>query len=456
MRYALNPKSEASRLVGGRELTADDVIFHLKLLITDPNAFVYQSTPGLRTANITKTAPWEITVKVTLEDLISAIDRFGDSAKLVPPEVVQRYGGQKSWRESVGTGAFMLTEYVAGSLLAFDKNSNYWMKDPIGPGKGNQLPYLDRVRVLIIPDASTRQAALRTGKIDQIDRLAMEDAEQMKRTAPGLKEYEVQGQLMTSVAMRIDMPPFKDLRVRRAMLMAIDFKGLYQSVARGKGRMLRRPVDPVVKGYETLMVEFDDPERPESVKENYSYNPEKARQLLKEAGYPQGLKTTALMTAPEVDSWSIYKDFWAKVGIDVDFMVRESGAYNALITSKQHPPLVSTSGYNPGIFYAQTAFTGAGNTNRHMINDPFINEIEAKARLVAVKEGLPQAMKVVRQMTIYVLEQALEVPGIDGAAYRLWWPWLKNYSGEDSVGYGNTYWTKFVWLDKEIKKSMGY
>lgn len=451
--YALNPKSEASRLVGGRELTADDVIFHLKQLITDPNAFVYQSTPGLRTAEITKTAPWEITVKVRLEDLISAIDRFGDSAKLVPPEVVQRYGGQKSWRDSVGTGAFMLTDYVAGSLLAFDRNSNYWMKDPIGPGKGSQLPYLDSVRVFIIPDASTRQAALRTGKIDQIDRLAMEDAEMMKRTAPGLKEYEVQGQLMTSVAMRIDMPPFNDLRVRRAMLMAIDFKGLYQSVAGGKGRVLRRPVDPMVKGYETLMVEFNDPEKPESVKENYSYNPEKARQLLKEAGYPNGLKTTALMTSAQVDDWSIYKDFWAKIGVDVDFMVREAGAYNTLRNSKQHPPLTATSGYNPGIFYAQTAFTGAGSTNVGMHNDPFMGEISAKARLVAVKEGLPEAMRLIRKMTIYVLEQAFEIPGIDGAAYRMWWPWLKNYSGEDSVGYGNPYWSKFVWLDEELKRS---
>ena len=68
---------------------------------------------------------------------------------------------------NVGTGAFMITDFVPGSVATLKRNPNYWDKDPIGPGKGNALPYIDELRYLIIPDASTREAAMRTGKIDQ-------------------------------------------------------------------------------------------------------------------------------------------------------------------------------------------------------------------------------------------------------------------------------------------------
>jgi len=67
--YGLNPKSEASRLANGRELTADDVVFCLSIRTKDPAFYLYKANPELRTANITKTGPWEVTIKLPLAAL---------------------------------------------------------------------------------------------------------------------------------------------------------------------------------------------------------------------------------------------------------------------------------------------------------------------------------------------------------------------------------------------------
>src|SRR3972149_691630 len=108
IRYALNPNSEASRLVAGREMTADDVVFSLRQVMTDSRAYMYRAYPTMRTVQITKTGPWEVTIKVTVADLITAIAKFGNYVGVVPPEVVAKYGDMANWKNSVGTGPFML------------------------------------------------------------------------------------------------------------------------------------------------------------------------------------------------------------------------------------------------------------------------------------------------------------------------------------------------------------
>jgi peptide/nickel transport system substrate-binding protein len=60
-------------------------------------------------------------------------------------------------------------------------------------------------------------------------------------------------------------------------------------------------------------------------------------------------------------------------------------------------------------------------------------------------------------MTKYILEQAWCIPTPAGTPYNLWWPWLKNYHGENSVGFNDYYgWSRYVWIDGQLKKSMGH
>ena len=452
IRWALNPNSEASRLVNGRELTADDVVFHLRRVVTDTRAYLYGSNPELRTANITKTGPWEVTVKLSLDALMTGLSRLSDSVQFEAPEVAQKYGIQTTWKVSVGTGPFMVVDYIAGSTVILDRNPNYWEKNPIGPGKGNQLPYLDRVQYLIIPDASTRQAALRTGKIDQLTGQRWEDAGQFRKTTPALLELETPGGGLEGVSLRVDKPPFNDVRVRRAMLMATDFEALLQSFFGGRGSILNWPA-VYTKANAPLYLGLTDPAMPASVKELYVYNPEKAKQLLKEAGYPNGFKTTALIEPPMVDIWSVYKDMWSKIGVNLALDVRETGAVIALQTSRQYEITRSASA-SVGSFYALPTLTPQAFVNFGIIDDPVINEAYAKMRVLAITD-MPGAMAMHKELMKHVLDQAYVVPGVSGYSSTLWWPWLKNYSGETYVGYYDTPWG-YVWYDEALKKSMGH
>ncbi|MBI2850844.1 MAG: ABC transporter substrate-binding protein [Chloroflexi bacterium] len=457
-RYALNrePWAEASRLAGGREVSTDDVVFSLKQMVTDRRAYIYRANPELRVAEITKTGPWEVTIKLPLDALYVGIGRFGNYGRVVPPEVVAKYGDMAKWQNSAGSGSFILTDYVPGSIAVMARNPSYWMKDPVGSGKGSQLPYLERVRYLIIPDASTRLAALRTGKLDQLTGVSTEDATQLRRTTPALLEAEGPGGGQPTISMRTDLPPFNDIRVRRALMMATDFQAINQSFYDGKGQILTWPYG-YRASYADLYLSLDDPEIPASVREFYTYNPEKAKQLLKEAGYPGGLKTSALITQTEVDYYSIIKDMWAKVGIDVELDVKDRGAWQTIMARRGHQALAYYAQGPVAMWYTAITLAGEGPANASMINDPFINDALAKIRIALLTESETSGMRLYKEMMKYVLDQAYVIPGVSGSSSRFWWPWLKNYSGEFTTDFGSgNSWIRWVWLDQDMKKKMGY
>ncbi|OGO22386.1 MAG: hypothetical protein A2Z28_02440 [Chloroflexi bacterium RBG_16_51_9] len=455
--FSLNTNSEASRLVNGREVTADDILYTLKRATTDTFAYVYRSNVELRNIDITKTAPWEITVKVPISTLISVISRLGDTMLTSPPELVTKYGDLQNWKNSVGTGPFMVTEYVPGSTVLLLRNPNFWMKDPVGPGKGNQLPYLDSVKTINLPDVSTRQAAFRTGKIDFISGIAREDAPQMRKAAPELiretSSTSNQGR-GTPLHMRIDKPPFNDVRVRRAMIMAIDFNSILQGLYGGVGQIITFPYSYIPE-YAELYLGLNDPEMPASVKELYTYNPEKAKQLLKEAGYPNGLKTEALLTSTQVDYYSILKDMLSKANIDLTLDIKDSAVVNNQRDARTFNSMITdTTGPVAAFYYARRLQGQEG--NHSFINDPYINEAVTRMRRAAIFD-LHEAMRIYKKDIFpYVLEQAYAIPDVIGSTYRFWWPWLKNYSGENTVGYDDPIWPQYIWYDEGLKKSLGY
>lgn len=453
--WALNQNSEASRLVGGREVTADDVVFSLERAITYQHAFIYQYSPELKAAEISKTGPWEVTVTLPLTDTLTGLSRFGDAAFIVPPEVVKKYGDMMDWHNLVGTGPFMLTDYVADSSATLVKNPNYWMKNPIGPGKGDQLPYLDGINVLFIPDVSTQEAAFRTGKMDQMTNIPWEEATQLKTQAPDLIEHSYpsfQGR-STPLFMRTDQPPFNNIDVREALNMAIDRQGILNSQYGGHGSVNTFPYT-YVKGYDDLYVNPTDADYPAAAKDIYSFNPDKAKQLLAQAGYPNGFKTTLLITQPEVDYYSIVKQMWANIGVDVTFDIKDLATESALQASGQYNMTTFTSG-PVAVFYASTTLNPASAWNFSKIEDPEVTTLLDKVRLDGVT-NLDQAMKDYRDLTIYLLPKAYVVPNVVGSVYTMWWPWIENYDGEFTVGYDRINWPQFIWLNQGLKKSMGY
>jgi hypothetical protein len=187
IRWQTITNSGASSLVNGRQLTADDVLYCLRRAVTENTAYIKTHYPELTGAVFTKTGDWEITVSVPSGSLDSARNIFGCFVYIYPPELISVYANLANWQNAVGSGPFIPSQFIPGSSTSLVRNPNFWMTDPVGPGQGSRLPYLDAVKVLVIPDVSTRLAALKTGKIDYLRGVSADDAPSLIAQRPALR-----------------------------------------------------------------------------------------------------------------------------------------------------------------------------------------------------------------------------------------------------------------------------
>jgi peptide/nickel transport system substrate-binding protein len=456
--WGLNPNSEASRLVNGREFTADDVLFNLKRYTTEPMSYIFRQASATWAAS-TFTAPdkWTVDVRTPTDGFIWALCYLPDFISMMPPEVVRKYANMNDWRVSVGTGAFFLTDYVSFSSLTFARNPGYWDKDPVGSGKGNQLPYVDGVKMLIISDPSTQMAAVRTAKTDWMPAVEYDDFRSLTNNTPELKYLRFIAPYANGIYMRTDKPdlPFKDKRVRRALMMATDFKEMMDSAMAGDAELMGWPI-PRAKEYENAYLPLE--EASESVRELWTYNPQKAKQLLAEAGYPNGFKTRVICNASGgsfADQLSIFKAMWAKVGVDLVIEPKESGVYSNIMRARTHEEMIYEASGAVGTYVRLLRFVGPVMDNASFVDDPVINK--AKIPLWDAYYRMDDAAvdRLYRELMKYVLDQAYGIPRPVAFQYVLWWPWLKNYHGETNVGNDNTYnWAKNIWIDQSLKEQM--
>ncbi len=457
--YGLNPQSEASRLANGREMTAEDVAFCIQRKWTPPGYFGVSKKGWFQSA--TATDKYTVVVKFN-----SSVPGFGGTARvfeyvseyenIYPPEIIAKYGSMKDWSVSCGTGPFFFVDYVPGSSYTFARNPNYWMKDPIGLGKGNQLPYLDQVKWLLIPDKSTRIAALRTAKVDHLggskDNLTLNDKESLLKTNPQLKWRAGLCPKPWSLYGRMDKPelPFKDIRVRQALQMAIDCKKIKDEYYGGQAEIITLPVSSVFKDIYTPLEEL-----PESTREIYTYNPEKAKKLLAEAGYPNGFKTTVLCYDAGVDLMSIVKDYWAKIGVDAKIDLREWSIYNRIRVARTHEEMVIYESGLGSASYAHSITDPSNQGNLCMVNDPYCNE---RFDQIWALENIGKEAKraqLMKEYTLHFLTQVYAIQVPDPYVYNIWQPWVKNYHGENSISYADEpNWAKYTWLDQDLKKQM--
>jgi peptide/nickel transport system substrate-binding protein len=454
--YALDPNSEASRLVNGREMTAQDVAFSLTQSVTQQRSYMWRTFREM-SQSTTVTAPDKWTVRFTTKDrFFDAVDMLPDFVSVVPPEVVQKYGDMQNWKVSVGTGPFILADFVSGSSATLVKNSSYWGKDPVGAGKGNQLPYLDGVKYLIIPDASTREAALRTAAVDVICLVDWETGPRVVKSNPGLLSKKCASDTAVgSINMRLDKQPFSDKRVRKALMMATDFETIKKDLYGGDALIISWPI--------TLLPEYKDAylsleEAPDTVKELYRYDPAKAKALLSEAGLPNGFKTEIIcQNLPEmVDYFSVIKNMWSKVGVDLTINPLETGVFNTTMNARTHQQMITGSVGPTGGLYRATTLVAESAANCSFINDPWVKEQVLKMQTVALSNP-PEAKRMFKDVMKYSLEQAWVVPKPVTPLYTLWWPWVKNYHGEYSNGFDNSYlFAQYAWVDQDLKRSMGH
>jgi len=441
--------------VNGRELTADDVVFSFQRIL-GLGSFTTKS-PGatgmvaLPVVSVTATDKYTVVIKlskINFNALEVTLYNSYEGQWIVPREVVERYGDFKDWRNWVGTGPFILSDHVDGSSWTYVKNPNYWAYDERYPQ--NKLPYADRISALVITDFSTRLAALRSGKIVAIGGLRYDQSESLKRTNPELNMVNVLGSY-GAIAMKVAEPPFNDIRVRQAMQMAIDNDTLVKTYF--KGYADATPYGIVGQACLGFYTPFKD--WPEDVKASYSYDPEKAKQLLADAGYPSGFKTTYEICPTwynsDIDLAQILKSYWAKIGVDVEIKVTEQAVLLSNIFQKTYKGMTwgrRGSDYNALAYIKFMSYTGE-QWNCHGARDPAYDAIVDKAYGANTRQEM---MKYVKEADMYYIKMQWQLWTPRSSAYTLWQPWLGGYGGETMLGGGQygTVWSH-CWIDSDLK-----
>ena len=425
--------------LNGRELTAEDVAASLiKAQEFERFSYYYQ-------AGIKLTATDEQTVKITFPKpsykWLETISRFW---VIYPVESVEKYGSLDDWKNACGTGPFIIKDWIPDSAMRLVRNPDYFQHDPLHPE--NQLPYVDEVKLLIIEDASTRMAALQTGKVAHQRAVNWQEAKNMIARYPDIQRRNILETAGNRILMRTDFQPFQKEKVRRALYMAIDFKSIVDKYYGGNAEMFAYPLRPDAGFYVPLK------DYPESVQELFSYNPEKAKKLLAEAGYPNGFKVKAGAVVDYVELMSILDAYWSQIGVRMELDMLEQVQWQAMTRAHTHPPVTFCwSGNYPDPFGGFSPYQkGAGN-NFGDIVAPYIDETFDKAQGTLDKT---EREKLIKDMVLFIMDKHYEIWLPQGMIYNMWWPWLKQYDGVMDIYYMT--WPRYAWIDKDLKKSMGH
>lgn len=223
---------------------------------------------------------------------------------------------QGDYHYACGTGPYILSYLAAGQTAVLVRNENYYDYDENYPE--NQLPYLDSITFLYVSDSTNLVTQFTSGEMDIVgssNATLFTTSEEAQIAASGVDYYTID---LSSVqpnflAMKCNQEPFDDINVRIAMQLAIDVETIHTSYLDLEGDVVLSGLwNPVTTSWST--VDSWD----EELLAEYSYDPERAIELLEEAGYPDGFDVTVVISS-DMDSelWTLACSMWAEIGVNV-------------------------------------------------------------------------------------------------------------------------------------------
>ena len=211
--------------------------------------------------------------------------------------------GKPDWQSAVGTGPYVQTSFEPGIRMEVKRNPNYWKPDSA---------WFDEAQILVIADVAARTNALMTGEIDFMDRCDVKTVHLLERNK-NVRVEEVSGTGHYSIPMRTHLAPFDDNNIRLALKYALDREKILETVLFGHGYIGND--HPIGKGQRYFASEL----------EQKSYDPDKAKHFLKQAGLTSlkvDLSAADAAFGGAVDAAVLYKEHAAKAGIEIN-VVRE-------------------------------------------------------------------------------------------------------------------------------------
>ena len=317
----------------GSEMTAEDVQFTLMEGFRRPKAKasrVRQFRKGIKdvkvvdshtvtvvTAKPWPTFPYDMSFQPGIEGIV------------LPKAYIKKVGWDGFAQKPVGTGPWKFVKHEVGNFIEFEAVKDHWRKSP----------NFDRLRTVLVKEASTRVAMLKTGQVD-VARISLDEVQEVSKA--GFKIAE--DPQPTSVRIHLyatyydKAGPVKDVRVRQALNLAVNRQEILETLLHGKGKPAAVfPSSPISIGY------------PADLKP-YPYDPAKAKKLLAEAGYPNGfsIKLFALPTGgftQYLQLAEIVAGYWEAIGVKTSIVPTDIGAFRPLyIANPQKPEIVGQAG----------------------------------------------------------------------------------------------------------------
>jgi len=285
----------------GSPLTAQDVVFSIKR-ITNPDFASPQLGQFNSIIDAVATAPDTIVITTgkPYPPLLAQLVKLS----IVSKAYVEKVGDEELNLSPMGSGPYKFVAWQKGIKVELEANADYWRGQP---------PFAE-VQFRAVKDAATRIADLRTGKADLIVSLNSDNAAELS-SASDLSILSAPTERVAYLMMNTQFGPLTDVRVRQAVAYALDRQLIIDALLGGYSQIIDALLTPAHFGYV------------EGIKA-YPYDPEKARELLAEAGYPDGV-TVELVTAPVFDQRIVQaiQQQLSKVGINVEISMGDMSTF---------------------------------------------------------------------------------------------------------------------------------
>ncbi|MFZ1058812.1 MAG: ABC transporter substrate-binding protein, partial [Candidatus Rokuibacteriota bacterium] len=356
---------------------------------------------------------------------------------ILPPEVEEKMGDFKAAESLIGCGPFVLERYEPGVKAVFARNPNYYQKG---------LPHLDKVEWLFVKDRSSQLSLFRAGQVDipfYDSRIPRSDVASFKKSNPAYPIVYWDWLANRTLAMRTDKPPFSDVRVRRALSMAVDRKKWVAQYLEGRGYEDHGAVPAPMREWKLPAKDLGDGAK------YLEHNPTAAKKLLAEAGFPSGLKVKCTHWpgyGPEyVEDLELLAFNLKQIGVELQIVNEEYGNYirGSFLGKYDETTWGPSSIFTEVDGYLYNFYkTGQPNNRSHVSDTQLDVMLDAQRRYTAKSSR----KKVIDEIQRYAAERVYYIYTPYPKNVASWTPRVKNYGPKNSFDRGAQ--LEVVWLDK--------
>ena len=410
--------------ISGREMTADDVAFSLeRMLVKDAENIKRDLFAVIDKVEVVD----KYTVKVTLSQPFAPLlaNLATVFASIVPKSEVNFKN------VAIGTGPFVLKDFQRQSKYTYVKNPSYWKNG----ADGKALPYLDGFVQVIIPDEGARTSALRAGQLDFTDLLVDNLAQELLKSNAALRDEKFPGNFSVMTRLNVKEKPLDDVRVRQAISLALDRQAIANALGGGTG---------IVNG--SIPTALTDWAVPVAELPNMKQDTAKAKQLLADAGYKDGLKLTAVLLRSPQNRQIMLEAMQGQlkaVGIDLQLQFLEPADLSKRRVDRNYQLMGDnlTPSAEPDTYgYIEYHSKSSGNVGNY--SDPALDQLLERSRAAT---DPAQRKQIFRDIQLKLAELQLIITTGDPYYHSVFQPYVKGFR----FSFVNQRIPiKYVWLDK--------